>query len=107
MGSEVTVNAQNFEDEVLKSSVPVLADFWADWCVPCKMIAPVLEELAEEYAGKLKVAKIDVDSEPDLAAKFGIVSIPTLILFKDGEVANQQVGAGSKAAIEDIFKDQV
>lgn len=105
MSSEVHITKDNFESEVLKSDVPVLADFWAEWCVPCKMIAPVLQEMADEYAGKLKVAKINVDEESDLSAQFNIVSIPTLILFKDGEVVNQKVGAGSKQMIEGIFKE--
>lgn len=107
MATEVTIDGQNFESEVLKSDIPVIADFWADWCVPCKMIAPILEELSDTYDGKFKVAKINVDNEPDLAMHFGVVSIPTLILFKDGEVANKQVGAGSKSTIESLFKDHV
>ena len=105
--SELTITEENFEQEVLQSDVPVLADFWAEWCMPCKMIAPALEELASEYAGKLKVAKGDVDSQPDLAQKYDIVSIPTLLLFKKGEVANHHVGAGSKPMLESIFKDHI
>jgi thioredoxin 1 len=107
MAAEIQVTSSNFEEEVLKSSIPVLADFWAEWCVPCKMVAPVLEEIADEYEGKLKIAKVNVDEESDIAAKYNIVSIPTLILFKDGEVALQQVGAGSKQMIEKIFKDHI
>lgn len=107
MGEEIHVTSSNFEEEVLKSDIPVLTDFWADWCVPCKMVAPVLEEIAEEYSGKLKIAKVNVDEESDIASKYSIVSIPTLILFKDGEVATQQVGAGSKQMIEKIFKDHI
>ncbi|MBT3275893.1 MAG: thioredoxin [Spirochaetales bacterium] len=99
------MTAENFEEEVLKSDVPVLADFWAEWCVPCKMIAPVLEEIAGEQAGKLKIAKVNVDEQGDLAAQFGIVSIPSLLLFKGDEVVNKQVGAGSKDMIVNIYKD--
>ncbi len=107
MAAEVEVTTENFDQEVKNSGVPVLADFWAEWCMPCKMIAPVLEELADEYDGKLKIAKVDVDSQPELAQKFNVVSIPTLILFKDGEVVNQHIGAGSKDVLEKIFKDYV
>lgn len=107
MSAEVVATTDNFDTEVLKSDVPVLADFWAEWCVPCKMIAPVLEEIADEQNGKLKVAKVNVDEQGELASQFGIVSIPTLLLFKDGEVVNKQVGAGSKDMIEAVFKDYV
>ena len=107
MSSEVEVTADNFKDEVLGSDLPVLADFWAEWCVPCKMIAPVLEEIAGEQAGKLKVAKVNVDEQSELASQFGIISIPTLLLFKDGEVVNKQVGAGSKEIIEAVFAEFV
>ena len=107
MASEVTISADNFEQEVLQSDIPVLTDFWAEWCMPCKMIAPALEEIADEYAGKLKVAKVDVDNLPDLAQQYNVVSIPTLLLFKDGEIANQHIGAGSKPVLEGIFKDHI
>ncbi|MAG13066.1 MAG: thioredoxin [Spirochaetales bacterium] len=107
MSEEITVTNDNFEEEVLKSDVPVLTDFWADWCVPCKMIAPVLEEISEEYKGKLKIGKVNVDDEGDLAMKFSVVSIPTLLLFKGGEVVNKQVGAGSKVMIEGMLKNHV
>ena len=107
MSTEITITSENFENEVMQSDVPVLADFWAEWCMPCKMIAPALEEIASEYSGKLKIAKVDVDSEPDLAQKFNVVSIPTLLLFKNGEIANQHVGAGSKPMLESIFKDHL
>ena len=105
MSAEVELTADNFETEVLKSDLPVLADFWAEWCMPCKMIAPVLEQIAEERDGKLKIAKVNVDEQGDLASKFGITSIPTLLLFKNGEVVNKQVGAGSKEMIEAVFTD--
>ena len=104
MSAEVDVTVENFETEVLKSEIPVLADFWAEWCMPCKMIEPVLKEIAEEHAGKLKVARVNVDDQGELASQFGIVSIPSLLLFKDGEVVNKQVGAGSKDVIEGVFK---
>lgn len=107
MSAEVEVTVDNFEEEVLKSDVPVLADFWAEWCVPCKMVAPVLEQIAGEQDGKLKIAKVNVDEQSELASQFGIISIPTLLLFKDGEVVNKQVGAGSKEMIEAVFADHV
>ncbi|MFO7848659.1 MAG: thioredoxin [Spirochaetia bacterium] len=102
-----TVTDENFEEEVLKSDVPVIVDFWAEWCVPCKMIHPILEEIAEAYEGKLKVVKVNVDEDGDIASSYNIISIPTLLLFKDGTVVNQQVGAGSRKAIEDLFKDYI
>lgn len=105
MSKEVVITTENFDTEVKQSEVPVLIDFWADWCMPCKMIAPVLEELSDTYAGKLKIGKLDVDAEPDVAANFNVVSIPTLLLFKDGQVVNQHVGAGPKPVLEGIFKD--
>ena len=105
MSAEVTLSSQNFEKEVLKSPVPVLVDFWAEWCMPCKMIEPVVGELAASYAGKLKVGKVNVDDEGELAERFGILSIPTLLVFKGGEMVRQQVGAASKPAIEGLFKE--
>ncbi len=105
MESEVTVTAANFDEEVLGSSVPVLVDFWAGWCVPCKMVAPIIEEIAREYEGKLKVAKVNVDEAGDLAAKYNIISIPTIVVFNKGEPVHQQVGAGSREALEGLFKD--
>jgi thioredoxin 1 len=87
------LTSASFEAEVLRSSEPVLVDFWATWCPPCRMIAPTIDALAGEYAGRVKVAKLDVDEAPDVAQKFGIQSIPTLLVFKDGRVVEQRVGA--------------
>ncbi len=107
MGAEVILNTDNFEEEVIKSDVPVLVDFWAEWCVPCRMVAPIVEEISEDYAGKLKVGKFNVDDGTELASKYNVVSIPTLLLFKDGEIVNQKIGAGSKEDIETVFKDYI
>lgn len=107
MAKEITITSANFEQEVTKSDIPVLIDFWAEWCVPCKMIGPILEEIAQAHDGKLKVGKVNVDQEGELAGKFNIISIPSLMLFKGGEVVNQQVGAGSRQAIEKLFTDYI
>jgi len=92
----VEITDANFSQEVLKSDTPVLIDFWAEWCAPCKMIAPVVEELAKEYQGKLKVGKVDVDANQTVAGQYGIRSIPTLLVFKGGRVVDQIVGAVPK-----------
>lgn len=107
MAKEVTITSANFEAEVTNSDVPVLIDFWAEWCMPCKMVAPVLEELSEEYDGKLKIGKLDVDSEGELAMKFSVQSIPTLMLFKNGQEVARKVGAVPKPAIEALFVDEI
>jgi thioredoxin 1 len=95
----VHVTDDNFEAEVLKSSQPVLVDYWAEWCGPCKMIAPVLDEIASEYDGKIKVAKLNIDDNPNTPPRYGIRGIPTLMLFKDGEVEATKVGAVSKSQL--------
>jgi thioredoxin 1 len=99
MKATLEINADNFETEVLKSAQPVLVDFWAEWCGPCKMLSPVLEEIATEQAGRAKIAKVNVDEQPELAARFGIQSIPTLLYFANGEVRHQSVGVTGKQAI--------
>ena len=101
---EITITKENFESEVLNSSVPVLLDFWAPWCGPCMMLGPVLEEIAKENAGTLKVGKVNVDDEMELAMQFGVTSIPLLVLMKNGKVANKALGYMPKAKIEALFK---
>ncbi|MBI5149933.1 MAG: thioredoxin [Candidatus Omnitrophica bacterium] len=103
----IHVTDRNFETEVLKSNIPVLVDFWAEWCGPCRMIAPVLEEIANELKGKLKVAKVNVDEAQELAGQFNIMSIPTLLVFKKGEPVEQMVGAMSKDQLLAKIKPQI
>lgn len=100
---EINLNEENFEEEVLKSEIPVLVDFWATWCGPCKMIAPVLTEIAEEYKDRIKICKVNVDEQRNLAVKYRVSSIPTLILFKNGEISNMTVGFHSKSELEDMI----
>lgn len=102
--AEIIITEQNFEQEVLQSDKPVLVDFWATWCGPCRMLAPTIELLAEEMEGIAKVGKVNVDEQPGLAARFGISSIPTLIVFEDGKVKNTSVGVIPKSMIEDMLR---
>jgi len=97
--NEIVATTANFQSEVLSSSLPVLVDFWAPWCAPCRMIAPVIAEIANEYAGKLKVARLNVDENQEISARYGVMSIPTLALFNGGVVVDQVVGAVPKRAI--------
>ncbi|MEZ5553959.1 thioredoxin TrxA [Haliea sp.] len=103
----VHVSDASFDADVLNADLPVLVDFWAEWCGPCKMIAPVLDEIASEYAGKLKVCKVDVDANPEIPPKFGIRGIPTLILFKGGSAEATKVGALSKSQLVDFIKEVI
>lgn len=101
--SELTVTKANFESEVANSEIPVLIDFWASWCGPCKMIAPIVSELAEAYEGRIRVGKVNVDDEQELAMTFQVSSIPTLIMFKDGRAVTGLVGARPKSMIESMI----
>jgi len=102
--SSITITTENFESEVLDSPVPVLIDFWAPWCGPCKMIAPVLDQIASEYSGRLKVGKINVDEDSSIAEQHGISSIPALFIYKNGALAGQRTGAAHKHEIVALFK---
>lgn len=103
--AELNFTNSNFKEEVLQSKEPVLVDFWATWCGPCRMMGPVVEELANDYSGKVKVGKVNVDEEPELAQEYGIMSIPTIIIFKEGKIVNQVVGARTKSDLEAILQD--
>jgi len=104
VSSGIAITGSNFDEEVINSPVPVLIDFWASWCGPCKMIAPFLDQIADEYSGRLKVCKVNVDEETTLAERHGIVSIPTLVLYKGGSPVVQKAGAVPKNDIESMFK---
>lgn len=107
MSNAVAVNDQNFDQEVLKSEIPVLVDFWAPWCGPCRMVAPHVEALAEEFAGKIKVVKLNTDESPVTASRYGIMSIPTLMVFKAGEKVDQVVGAMPKPKIAEMLNKAI
>lgn len=102
--AELKITRENFENEVMKSNIPVLIDFWAPWCGPCRMMGPVIEQLAEEYVGKAKVGKVNVDEEGELSQAFGVMSIPTIVLVKDGKVVKQAVGARPKPEVEAMLQ---
>jgi len=105
--SIIHLSDENFDQKVLESHLPVLVDFWADWCMPCKMISPILDELAKEYDGKLRIAKLNVDEGQITASRYGIMSIPTLILFKDGKVLNQISGVMNKKQLMKEIHDNI
>ena len=98
------ITSENFEQEVLKAAQPVAIDFWASWCGPCKMFSPIVDEFAEENEGKVKVGKVNIDDEPDLASRFGVMSIPTAILFKNGQAVQSMVGVQPKAKLEEMVR---
>ena len=102
--AELKITRENFENEVMKSNIPVLIDFWAPWCGPCRMMGPIIEQLAEEYEGKAKVGKVNVDEEGELSQAFGVMSIPSIVLVKDGKVVKQAVGARPKAEVEAMLQ---
>ena len=102
--STITVNDENFDDEVLRSDIPVLVDFWAEWCGPCKVVGPTVEALASDYQEKVKVAKLNVDDNPEAAGRFGVRSIPTLIVFKDGEAQQAAVGVKPKGQLAELIE---
>jgi len=101
------ISSENFNQEVLESDLPVLVDFWAEWCGPCKQLAPTVEDVANEMVGSIKVCKMDVDTNQDIAVQFGVRSIPTLLIFKNGEVASTQIGAISKQQLEEFIATEV
>lgn len=105
--SEVKITRENFEEEVLKSELPVLVDFWAVWCGPCQMLAPSIEQIADEFDGKVKVGKLNIDEEMDIARQFHVSSIPTVILFKDGKAADKVVGAVPIEALRELIGKNV
>ena len=101
----LNITKSNFEKEVISSEIPVVLDFWATWCGPCKMLSPVLDELAAEYSDRARICKVNVDDEPELSARFGIASIPTLIFFKNGEILKKTVGYREKDELEETLKE--
>ncbi len=107
MAGETSVTRQNFQTEVLGSPVPVVVDFWAEWCGPCRAIAPILDQIAQEHRGKLKVVKVNADEQGDLAFQYGVQSLPTLLLFKSGSVVNKHIGAAPKSILDRLYRDHV
>lgn len=107
MGANLAVTSADFEEKVLKSPVPVLVDFWAEWCGPCRMIGPSIEQIAAEYQGKAAVYKVDVEKDPELAGRYGIMSIPALLVFKGGKVVDQMIGAAPKPQIAALLDRQL
>ena len=105
--SVLTITNQNFETEVLSANEPVLVDFWATWCGPCRMLSPVVDKLADEFEGKIKVGKINVDEQAELAARFGIMTIPTLLVFKNGEIVEKSVGVKPQAALAAMLNKHI
>lgn len=101
----IKVDKSNFDSEVLTSSIPVVVDFWAEWCGPCKMIAPILDEISMEMQNQVKIAKVNIDENPELATQYGVRSIPTLLMFKGGSVASNMVGAAAKGRISEWIKE--
>jgi len=102
--AEVTLSESNWEEEVIKSNIPVMVDFWAEWCMPCKMISPAVEKISNEWGEKIKVGKLNVDENPSIAGKYGIMGIPAILFFKNGDLVDQVVGAVSKRVLEDKVK---
>ena len=102
--AELKITRENFVNEVMKSDIPVLIDFWAPWCGPCRMMGPIIEQMADEYEGKVKVGKVNVDEEGELSQAFGVMSIPTIVLVKDGKIVKQAVGARPKAEVEAMLQ---
>jgi thioredoxin 1 len=106
-GATLTIDDANFEEEVLQSDTPVMVDFWAPWCGPCLLAGPIIDELAEEYKGKVKIGKLNVDENQEHPGKFGIMSIPTVILYKDGKEVERKIGFGGRAGYEELLKKAV
>lgn len=104
---EVVLNKDNFKQEVLESTLPALVDFWAEWCMPCKMVAPTVEAIAKEYEGRLKVCKLNVDDNSEIAVEYGVLSIPTLAIFKEGKIVDRIVGAVPKSVIDEKLKSYI